>query len=401
MPDLELRDLENYAEVLFWAVETSRREPFKNGDIVVIRYDVPALRLVETLYARLLDAHLRPVPVANPTPYMEAELYLNSSFGQLTFAPPGQEELYGAAAGVINVLAPDDLLHLSRVDPRTIAEGRAASRGLNRLLERRRRTGAMGWTMGLYPTEALAVSAGMQLAEYSDELFRACSLFAPEPVREWTHLKQRTDEIATWLDSLDIRRLRVESDNVDLFVTPGDNRRFVGITGSNIPGYEVYVAPDWRGTEGVFFADQASLELGHLVQGVRLEFAQGVAAQVSAVRGQSFLHLQLYADGGARRVGEFSLTDRRMSRVRRFMAHTLLDENHGGEWGNCHIALGAALPASFSGPPEILDAEMEAALGLNSSSIHWDLVNTERKRVTALLPGGGMRTVYEDGEFAV
>ena len=122
MPEIELRDLENYAEVLLWAAETSRREPFRNGDIVVVRYDVPALRLVEVLYSRLIDAHLRPVPVANPTPYMEAELYLNSSFGQLTFSAPGQEELYGAAAGVINVLAPDDLLHLSRVDPRTIAD---------------------------------------------------------------------------------------------------------------------------------------------------------------------------------------------------------------------------------------------------------------------------------------
>jgi aminopeptidase len=35
--------------------------------------------------------------------------------------------------------------------------------------------------------------------------------------------------------------------------------------------------------------------------------------------------------------------------VERFMAHTLLDENYGGQHGNCHIALGGASAAA--GPP--------------------------------------------------
>jgi len=98
-------------------------------------------------------------------------------------------------------------------------------------------------------------------------------------------------------------------------------------------------------------------------------------------------------------VGEFSLTDKRVSRVERFMAHTLLDENYGGESGNCHIALGGSSAASFTGPPDELTAEHQEALGLNTSSMHWDLVNTESKRVTATLPGGGRRTIYEDGQF--
>jgi aminopeptidase len=31
--------------------------------------------------------------------------------------------------------------------------------------------------------------------------------------------------------------------------------------------------------------------------------------------------------------------------------------------------------------------------------LHWDLVNTENKTVTAILKGGGRQTVYENGEF--
>jgi aminopeptidase len=47
-------------------------------------------------------------------------------------------------------------------------------------------------------------------------------------------------------------------------------------------------------------------------------------------------------DRGASRLGEFSLTDRRFSKINRFMANTLFDENFGGRWGNCHVALGAS-----------------------------------------------------------
>lgn len=83
------------------------------------------------------------------------------------------------------------------------------------------------------------------------------------------------------------------------------------------------------------------------------------------------------------------------------MAHTLLDENLGGEFGNCHIALGGASAASFSGPPQELTAEREAELGFNASAMHWDLVNTGPKRVTATLPGGETRAIYEDGLFLI
>ena len=81
------------------------------------------------------------------------------------------------------------------------------------------------------------------------------------------------------------------------------------------------------------------------------------------------------------------------------MAHTILDENLAGENGNSHIALGASIPATFAGPPELLTPELEKRLGFNSSGIHWDLVNTESKRVTALIPGEPKMVVYEDGEF--
>ena len=397
--------LASYAEVLVWAMRTSRAVPFKNGELVLLRYDHDALPLAEAVYATLMDAHLHPLPMALPTSFMQSEHFGNSSFGQLTFAQPGLDELYKATAGVITILAPDDLTSLAHIDPRTIAAGEQTEMKAAGVLDRRRRAGLLGSTVCLYPTQALAEASGMDITEYAERLARACLLFTPDPVAEWKRTRKELAAIGKWLDGLNISRLHLESERSDLTLAPGDKRRFVGLTGRNIPGFELYLAPDWRTVEGVYFADQPSLRWGRVLSDVRLEFHGGVAVQTEAGRGGQFLAGRLASDAGARRVGEFSLTDRRISRVERFMAHTLLDENFGGEFGNCHIALGGASAASFTGPPGELTQELEAALGFNASAMHWDLVSTEARRVTAILPSdtaaGRRRTIYDNGQFLV
>lgn len=399
MPLLSPDTIADYAEVLVWALRTSRAVPFKNGELVLLRYDLEATPLAEAVYAALMDAHLHPLPQALPTSFMQAQHFGNSSFGQLTFAQPGLDDLFRATAGVITILAPEDLGSLSEVDPDSIAQGEKSEMAAMALLDRRRRAGLLGSTVCLYPTSALALASGMELSEYAERLARACLLLAPEPVRQWQRVRQELADIAKWLDSLKIESFRVESANMDLTLSPGLKRRFVGVTGRNIPGFELYLAPDWRTVSGVYYADQPSIRWGRVVSQARLEFHGGVAVSTQAAQGEVFLSGRMISDGGARRVGEFSLTDKRISKVERFMAHTLLDENCGGENGNCHIALGGASAASFAGPPQELTAEREEELGFNISGMHWDLVNTEKKRVTATLAGGGRRTIYEDGQF--
>ena len=102
---------------------------------------------------------------------------------------------------------------------------------------------------------------------------------------------------------------------------------------------------------------------------------------------------------GASRLGEFSLTDKRFSKINRFMASTLFDENFGGRWGNCHVALGASYADTYSGNVQSLTKEKKARLGFNDSALHWDLVNTEKKRVVAHLADGRRTTIYENGCF--
>ena len=105
-------------------------------------------------------------------------------------------------------------------------------------------------------------------------------------------------------------------------------------------------------------------------------------------------------DHGAGKLGEFSLTDKRFSKIDRFMANTLFDENYGGKHGNCHVALGSSYANTFDGDPGKLTAAKKEKLGFNDSALHWDLVNTEKKRVVAHLTSGKKTTVYENGKFA-
>ena len=63
---------------------------------------------------------------------------------------------------------------------------------------------------------------------------------------------------------------------------------------------------------------------------MELNFKNGVVTASSATENEDALK-EMIAQENADKVGEFSLTDRRHSRITRFMATTLFDENMGGE----------------------------------------------------------------------
>jgi aminopeptidase len=81
------------------------------------------------------------------------------------------------------------------------------------------------------------------------------------------------------------------------------------------------------------------------------------------------------------------------------MADTLFDENFGGKYGNCHLAIGSSYSDTYAGNPADLTESMKKKLGFNDSALHWDLVNTEDKTVTAHLESGVKKVIYEGGIF--
>ncbi|MGD0822037.1 MAG: aminopeptidase [Desulfomonilia bacterium] len=392
--------LQRYAQVLIWGLKTARAEKYKKGDIVLVHYDLAALPLAEVVYSQLLDMGLNPVQRVTLTPKMEHGFYTISNTKQLIFNTPGDEVLFKAINGSISLRAPDSITHLSDVRPEKIGKKAVAHKYLNDILDRREAEGKFGWTLCLYPTTELARHAGLTLEEYSDQILQACSLKKTDPVAWWKTIYNDAQAIKKWLNSMKVISYHIESEHVDLKVTPGHNRKWVGISGHNIPSFELFLSPDWRGTEGSFYADQPTYRSGNYVKGVRLHFKTGSVVKASAEQGEEFLIKQIAMDNGADKLGEFSLTDKRFSKISTFMANTLYDENYGGKSGNCHVALGASYSDTYDGDAAELTPDKKKDLGFNDSALHWDLVNTEKKRVVAQLVSGKRVTIYEAGMFA-
>jgi aminopeptidase len=397
---LTKKQMDKYSDVLLWALKTARKGRFKKNEVVLIRFDLAAIRMCEILQGKLLDMGMNPVLRLGLTHKMEHNFYAKANNKQLVFLGPGEKELCKGLNGGIYLHAPESLTHLSDIDPKRIGKAVVARKPIREILQKREDQGAFGWTLCNLPTEELAKQAKISLRQYTNQIIRACYLDKSDPVQAWNTICRDAMAIKKWMNSMEVEYYHIESKNTDLMIMPGKRRKWIGISGHNIPSFEIFLSPDWRGTEGSYYADQPSFRSGNYVEGVRLSFKKGSAIKIEAKKGKQFVVKQLAMDNGACRVGEFSLTDKRFSRINRFMASTLYDENYGGPHGNCHLALGDSYSDTYDGNPAGLTKEMKRKLGFNDSALHWDLVNTEKKTVTAHLNSGKRVLIYENGMFA-
>jgi aminopeptidase len=394
-------NLDKYADVLLWALATAKKASLKKNEIVLLQYDLPALRLAEIIYGRMLDLGIRPVQRMISTFGMERSFYQKANLNQLTFIAPGDKELYKNINGRIVLLAPQSLTHLKDIDPAKIGKAMVARKPIKDILDKREEMRKYSWTLCIVPTDELARQAKMPLKRYTEQIIKGCYLDCDNPVAEWKQIYKEVNNIKKKLSMLEVKYFHLESANMDLKITPGANRKWAGVSGHNMPSFEIFVSPDWRGTEGVFYANLPSFRSGNYIKDVRITFARGQACKIEASEGEAFVKKQLAMDTGASRVGEFSLTDKRFSRIDRFMAETLFDENFGGPEGNCHIALGSSYSDTYSGDPAKLTSALKKKLGFNDSALHWDIVNTEPKTVTAHLTNGRKLVIYDRGVFTV
>lgn len=296
------------------------------------------------------------------------------------------------------VLSDSDMHALEGVDPALIMRNGRSMKPMMDWRTAKENDGRFSWTLGLYGTPAMAAEAGMSEQEYWQQIVEACFLAEEDPIARWREVSAQIGDYVTRLNSLPIDRLHIEGEDVDLRITLGERRLWVGGSGRNIPSFEIFTSPDWRGTEGWIAFNQPLYRYGNLVNGIRLEFERGRVIKASAEQNEKVI-TEMVATENADKVGEFSLTDRRFSRITRFMAETLYDENVGGPFGNTHIALGKSYQDCYAGDRSAVAPEEWARLGFNESSVHTDIVSTTDRTVTATLRGGGEQVIYAGGEF--
>jgi len=390
--------LEKYADVMVWGLKTARRG-FKKYDAILIRCDLEGRELGEVVHRKLVQAGYNVTFRFMMSPRLERDFYEFSDEKQRAFVAAGDKEFSSALNGNIYIHAPASLTNLKGIDTRRQSQVAIARKPLRDLMTKNEEKGKFGWTLCTYPTEELARQAGLSLKEYSAQIAKACFLGEKNPAKKWAEIYKNSMAIKKWLASLNIDTIRTESKSMDFEVKMGDMRRFLGVSGHNIPSFEIFTSPDWRGTKGVYFANLPAFRGGNYVENIRLEFKDGRAVKISAKKGEEYVKKIMATDRGAAQLGEYSLTDRRFSRIDKFMADTLFDENHGGRHGNCHVAVGDSYSDTYAGDISKLTKEKKAALGYNNSAVHWDMINTEDKKVTATLKNGKKATIYEKGQF--
>ena len=194
--------------------------------------------------------------------------------------------------------------------------------------------------------------------------------------------------------------MRVIGPDVDLKINMGEKRKWVGGSGRNVPSFEIFTSPDWRGAEGWAKFNQPLYSYGNLIEGIELEFKDGRVVKAKAEKNEKTL-LEMIKAENADKIGEFSLTDKRFSRITKFMGETLYDENAGGTNGNFHIALGSSYHDTFDGDMADKSKEDWKKLGFNDSAIHTDLVSTSPRTVTATLKDGAEKIIYKNGQFCL
>ena len=393
-------NIEKYADVMIFALKSARKGgKFKPGENILLSFDYPALNLAETIYQKLIEQGFNVIARPYLSESMAKSFYTKANAKQLKFCAPWEKVLNENLNGLIALRAPQNLENLKNVDAKNIALATLARKEVRKIMDEREQKGLFSWTLANYPTEGLAKQAGLSLKDYEKQIASACFLTEKNPAKKFAEVQKEIDEIAKWLSSLPIDTIRTQSKNMDLEITLGANRRFISGGGCNVPSFEIFTSPDFRGTRGTYFSDLMSFRNGNYVKDISLEFKAGRVIKASASTGHDFLKKMLSLDKGACQIGEYSLTDRRFSKINKFMADTLYDENFGGKYGNSHIALGASYIDTFSGNLAKMTKELKKKLGFNDSALHWDLVNTQDKLVTVKLKNGKHLTIYEKGRF--
>ncbi|QEC70232.1 aminopeptidase [Panacibacter ginsenosidivorans] len=267
--------------------------------------------------------------------------------------------------------------------------------------EKKEQAGKLSWTLCLYGTQSMADEAGLTLEEYWEQIIEACYLREDDPVTKWKQVQREIETIKDKLDALAIEKLHVKGDDVDLEILIGKHRKWLSGGGKNIPSFEIFTSPDWRGTNGSIQFNQPLYYSGKRIAGVSLQFENGVVVASSATENEDALK-EMIAQENADKVGEFSLTDKRHSRITRFMATTLFDENMGGAFGNTHIALGNAYKDTFAGDMSVVTDAQWAEMGYNSCpKVHTDIVSTANRIVTATVADGSEKIIYRNGMFVL
>lgn len=397
IPSKEL--LEKYAKVLInFALNDGNG--IRKNEVVYLASQTAGIPLAKEISRAILKSGGFPLVILQDDDFKLIQLQEGSD-EQVGFFP---EKFYKGLADQIDhyvrILAEDDPLYLAKADPRKVILSSRSTKPFRDWLDVKEDQGKFTWTLCMYGTDGCAKEANMSTEEYWEQINRACFLYENDPVAKWKQVTSEMQDILEKLNDMRIEKVHVKAKNTDIWVQIGERRKWLGGRGRNIPSFEIFTSPDWRGVNGTIFFDLPLYRYGNIIRDIQFEIKNGIIVKATAAENENLLR-EMLAQKNADKIGEFSLTDRRFSKINKFMANTLFDENFGGEFGNTHLAIGKAYhDACMTDPKDMTDADFEA-LGYNDSPEHTDIIATSDRVVTAQLPDGSKKVIYQGGEFTL
>jgi len=394
--------LDKYAKVLVnFALGSGTG--IKPGQYVYLQASLSALPFYRALKKNIFDSGgLTIGSLGDDMDRFGRYFYDHATEKQLTDFPSAYYKgLVATADHRIAVLSDYDVHELDKVDPKKMMLAQKSRKKASEWFDKKENEGRYTWTLALYGTPSMAKEAGLSLEDYWQQIINACYLDKPDPIAEWRKVSREVERVAKRLTDLKIDKLHVKGKDIDLQMTLGQKRRWLGGSGRNIPSFEVFTSPDWHGTEGWIRFNQPLYYYGPKVEGIELHFKKGRVVKASATKNEKLLKEMLATDKGASQIGEYSLTDKRLSRITKFMAETLFDENMGGPYGNTHLAVGKSYHDTYTGDTSQLNKKLTRQLGYNESAIHVDMISTADRTVTATLAGGKQLVIYKNGQFTI
>jgi aminopeptidase len=347
----------------------------KPGDWVVIS----AHKLAEPLTAEVVRYTLRAGGFPSTLIHSDAiaEVVLREANDeQLKHITPFERMPQENADVYINIQAAENTRNLAQIDPVRQQMRSAARKEIFATYMKRSASGELRWTLTNYPCAAYAQEADMSLSEFENFVFAATFCDQDDPVKHWNELEANQARLVNWLKGK--KKVHLKSPNIDLQLGI-DGRTFINSSGThNMPSGEIFTGPEEESANGWVEFSYPAITGGREVDGVRLEFKDGLVTKATARKNEEYLLKMLEQDAGAKRLGELGIGTN--FGINRFTKSILYDEKIGG---TIHLALGASYPETG---------------GKNQSGLHWDMICDMRSESEIHVDG---ELFYKDGAFQV
>jgi len=309
--------------------------------------------------------------ILKETPSWFDYMYLtNASDSVLTSHPTLELQRLEHIAARLSVLSRPNTRSLATVDPEKLRIRYEALKPLRKAYMEVDENGnpKIPYCSGFFPTEGFAQDMEMPYDEYRDYIWKILYLDEDNPIDAYERISKKQDDLKRRvLDRAETLRIVDEEDKTDLEMSVRGHKWVKDIGKFNLPTDEIFNAPRKDSVEGVITFPKLPQHRygGPEVSGIWLKFEQGEVVDYEARIGQDYITKMLQFPG-ATRLGEVALG-----------LHPLITENSGQiridekRGGTIHIAFGDAYRYHV---PRGGDTS-----GLNSSSLHWDLIREMNK----------------------